>query len=451
MKARYWYMTLTLLVVAGLLLGACAKPTAIPAPVEEELMEAPVEEEPVENVKIRATVWLGEAELEALGKVTDVYLETHPNIEVEWINIVGGGPYGRDKLQTMIAGGDAPDMMMLNTGQFEGFAARGALMPLDDFVAGENLDLSIFWPQGIEGSKYQGKLYALPRDMSNVILYYNKDLFDEAGVGYPTEDWTWDDLLAAAQELTVDKDGDGQVDQWGFGVINIVWVWAGFVWANGGEVLSPDRKECLLEKPETVEALKFYYDLQTEHEVSPPPGSLPEQAWAGDWMLTQSVAMGLFGPWWRPAMVGNENQFRWDVAYPPKSPNTGERGSVVYTDHWAMYSGTEVAEETWEFMKFLTGKVGQELWTELIGARSISPVKEVAGSDGWLHYGDSTGEIILDSLSFSQAPPVNFGNANEAETIWDQELGLVIAGEETVEEAVANICEQIAPVLMESQ
>jgi multiple sugar transport system substrate-binding protein len=447
------FLARILLFITILLLAACA-PATTTAPTEAAEGEAadsgaaPAADG--EKTKIRATVWVGQAELDALNQMTDTYLETHPDIEVEWINISGGGPYGRDKLLTMIAGGDIPDMMMLNTGQFEGLASRGALLPLDDFVSRDSMDLGIYWPQAIEGSKYQGTLYALPRDMSNVILYYNKDLFDAAGVAYPTDDWTWDDFLAAAQELTIDKDGDGQIDQWGFGLNNIVWVWAGFVWGNGGDVLSEDRKQCLLEDPKTVEALEFYFGLQTEEGVSPPPGALPEASGSGDQMLTQAIAMGLFGPWWRPAMVGNENQFAWDVANPPMAPGGG-RGSVAYIDHWAMSAQTEVADETWEFMKFLTSQEGQEMWTELIGARSISPIKAVAESDAWTSYGGSSGQIILDALSFSQAPPVNFGNANEAENIWNQEFGLVIAGEKTVADAVASICSQIAPVLAESQ
>ncbi len=439
---------------AAALLAACRPaPTAVPP--EPTKAATAAQEQPTQvaeptsagKVKIRGTVWLGAAELEALGKLTAEYQKTHSEAEIEWINIEGGGPYGRDKLQTMIAGGDAPDLMMLNTGQFEGFASRGALMPLDDFVGQEQFDLGIFWPQAIDGCRFHGKLYGLPRDMSNVILYYNKDLFDASKVAYPDDKWTWDDLLKASQALTIDKNGDGKVDQWGFAVNNIVWVWAGFVWGNGGEILSPDRTQCMLEEPATIEALQFYYDLQTKYQVSPPPGSLPEQAWSGDWMLTQSVAMGLFGPWWRPSLVTMEKPFRWDVAYPPKAPKTGKRGSVVYTDQWGMYAKTKIGDATWSFIKFLTSEAGQRLWTDLIGARSISPVKVVAQSDAWLHYGGSTGEIILDSLSFSQAPPVNFGNANEAETIWDQEFGLVIDGQESVPEAVKNICTKLGPVL----
>jgi ABC-type glycerol-3-phosphate transport system substrate-binding protein len=177
---------------------------------------------------------------------------------------------------------------------------------------------------------------------------------------------------------------------------------------------------------------------------------LPEAVGSGDQLLTRATAMGMFGPWWRPAMVNMENPFAWDVAYPPIAPG-GERGSVVYVDQWAISAQSEVADATWEFMKFLTSQEGQEMWTEMIGARSISPIKAVAESDAWISYGGSSGQIILDALSFSQAPPVNFGNANEAENIWDQEFGLVIAGEKSVADAAASICAQIAPVLAESQ
>ena len=403
-----------------------------------------------QTVHLRGTVWVAPEELSALEELTAIYQEANPNVEVEWINIVGGGPYGRDKLQTMLAGGDIPDFMMLNTGQFEALAARGQLLALDDLVASSGLDLGIFWPQAISGSSFDGALYALPRDMSNVILYYNKDLFDAAGVDYPTDDWTWNDLLEAAQALTVDSNDDGLIDQWGFGMGNVSWQWDGFVRANGGQVLSEDRSQCLFGEPESVEALDFWFGLLTEHEVAPPPGALPEQGGVVDWFLTQSVAMGLYGPWMRPLIVSIENQFAWDVAHQPIAPGTGERGSDVYTDHWAIASRSEMPAETFDFVTFLTSKDAQERWVELRGARSISPVQEVAQTESWLTYGDSSGDIILDALSYAEAPPVNFGNAPEAENLWTQEFDLVIAGVESVEDAVTNICSQIEPILPES-
>lgn len=400
-----------------------------------------------QSVHLRGTVWVAPEELAALEQLTAMYQQDHPDVEIEWINIVGGGPYGRDKLQTMLAGGDIPDFMMLNTGQFEALAARNQLLPLDDYVADSGLDLSIYWPQAIAGSSYKGVLYGLPRDMSDVILYYNKDQFDAAGIDYPSDDWTWNEFLAAAQALTVDTNGDGLIDQWGFGMGNVSWQWDGFVLANGGQVLSDDRSTCMFGEPKAVEALEFWFGLLTEHEVAPPPGALPEQSGVVDWFLTQSVAMGIYGPWMRPLIVSVENQFNWDVAHPPMSPNTGERGSDVYTDQWGIAAGTQLAAETFDFVTFLTSQAAQERWVELRGARSISPVQAVAQTDTWLHYGNSTGEIILDALSYAQAPPVNFANAPEAENLWIQEFALVIAGEESVADAVVNICDQITAIL----
>src|SRR5690554_5344652 len=81
-----------------------------------------------DTVKLQATVWLGDNEFQAIQELGAVHTESHPNVEIEFVNIVDGGPWGRDQLQRMIAGGSAPDLMMMNTGQFEAFGSRGALM-----------------------------------------------------------------------------------------------------------------------------------------------------------------------------------------------------------------------------------------------------------------------------------------------------------------------------------
>jgi ABC-type glycerol-3-phosphate transport system substrate-binding protein len=166
--------------------AAAAKPAEPTKPAEKPAAAAPAKASGAAT-KLRATVWVGQAELDALGKMTNAYKEKNPGVEVEWVNISGGGPYGRDKLQAMIAGGDAPDQMMLNTGQFEGLAGRGALLALDDLAKGDNADLNIYWPQALDGSKFQGKLYALPRDMSNVILYLQQGAVRQGRRGLPEQ------------------------------------------------------------------------------------------------------------------------------------------------------------------------------------------------------------------------------------------------------------------------
>ena len=399
------------------------------------------------KTKIRATVWVSQVEMNLLGKMFEKYSVNKSDVEVEYINIEGGGAYGREKLQTMIAGNDAPDVMLLNTGQFEAFAARGVLYNLGTLVQKESFNLDIYWPIAVDGCKYRGTLFGLPKDISNVILFYNKDLFDEAKIPYPTADWKFSDLLAAAKKLTIDRNGDGNIDQWGFALNNVVWAWAGHVWANDGEIFNDDRTKVLLDNAKTIEALQDYFVELNKY--SPPPGALPDQGWAGDYMVNKATAMGLFGPWFRPTLVEMETPFRWDVAHYPVADRTGKQTTVVYTDMWGIYKDSKVVEPAWDFIKFLSSKEGQGYWLEWIGAHSISPVIDVARSQGWINYGGSSGNIILDALSYARVPPINFSSAMEVETLWDQEFASVIIGDTTVQRAVSGMAPRIQRILDE--
>jgi ABC-type glycerol-3-phosphate transport system substrate-binding protein len=89
------------------------------------------------SITLQATVWLGDAEFQAMEELGSHFTDQHPEVAIEFVNIIEGGPWGRDQLQRMIAGGEAPDLMMLNTGQFEAFGTRGALAELDERISGD--------------------------------------------------------------------------------------------------------------------------------------------------------------------------------------------------------------------------------------------------------------------------------------------------------------------------
>ncbi len=172
-------------------------------------------------VNLTVTVWVGQTDLEALEELADVFEEANPNIAIEYLNIPDTGDFGRNTVQQMIAGGTPPDVMILNTGQFETFAARGVLLALDDLVERDGVDLGIYFPEAISGSSFDGVLYGMPRDISNHLVYLNVEMFEAAGVDLPDADWTWDDYRNIAQALTMDTDGDGAIDQWGASIINV--------------------------------------------------------------------------------------------------------------------------------------------------------------------------------------------------------------------------------------
>ncbi len=406
------------------------------------------------STKLQVTVWLGQQELDAMVKLAERFTQNHPDIQVEFINIIEGGPFGRDKVQQMIAGGVPPDIFMLNTGQFESFASRGVLAPLDESVAADKFDLGVYWPPAVEGSKYNGKLYGLPKDISDHVVYINKDLFNAAGVPIPGPEWTWNDFRDISKKLTKDTNGDGNMDQWGTTIWNIVAIWSSWVWSNGGEILSEDRKECRLTMPESVEALKTYYAPLIEDDSAMPPGTMPQTPFAGNQFLTGVIGMGTFGPWFRPRLVEIENKpFDWTVVPFPRSPKGGAPISSLYTDQWGMSATSDHPKEAWELLKFLGGPEGHTAWSEIYGSRSITPIKELALGDKWLGFGGpehrKDNQTILDQLDSTRPPPVNFANAVAAENVWNEELELVMIEQQTVEQAVQNICNTITPILQQ--
>ncbi len=402
-----------------------------------------------EAVTLQVSVWVGEAEFAALEELGGRYTASHPGVTIEFINIVDGGPFGRDKLQQMVAGGQAPDIMMMNTGQFEAFGSREVLAPLDERVAADQFDLGVYFPAAVEGSKIEGTLYGLPKDISDHLVYINTDMFDAAGVELPGNEWTWDDYRATAKSLTLDTDGDGAVDQWGTSVENSAWSWGSFVHTNGGQILNDDRTECLLTSPEAIAALKVYYGVMTEDQSAVPPGTLPQTPGGRDQFLSSIVAMTMAGPWFRPSLV-EEPPFNWTVRSYPR-PAADPALSVLYTDQWAMSATSESPDQAWELLKFLAGPEGQTIWSEIYGSRSITPIQELAQSDAWLTYGGeehrADNQAFLDQLQFTVPPPTNFGDGAEAENVWNEQLDLVIVGQQSVDQAVQTICDSLTMVL----
>lgn len=425
---------------AATALGAAGS-SAVAAPVRSSTSVPSMVQD---QVKLQATVWLGDVEFKAMQELGARFSETRPGVTIEFINIVDGGPWGRDKLQQMIAGGTPPDLMMLNTGQFEAFGSRGALAGLDERVAGESYDLSVYFPAAVEGCKVDGKLMGLPKDISDHIVYLNTDLFAEAGIELPPNEWTWDQFREIAKQLT-----RNDRDQWGISINNAAWSWGGFVVPNGGQILNDERTECLLNTPEAIAALKVYFGFLTTDGVSVPPGTLPQTPGSGDQFLSKITAMHMAGPWFRPGLVEGK-PFNWTLRLFPR-PAADPPTSVLYTDQWGMSAESDNADQAWDLLKFLGGPEGQTIWSEIYGSRSITPIQALAQSDAWLMYGGEAhrtdNQTILDQLERTVAPPTNFGDGAEIENVWNEQFELVMVGQQSVEQAVQTIVDTVNPTL----
>lgn len=282
------------------------------------------------------------------------FAESHPGSTVN-VTLV---PYDQfnTKLSLMIASGTPPDLSAMPS-DIMGYAKEGIVLPLDDYIALDPVlsdpaqsrtdayDLVRFDREHVAVSQY-GPLCGMQ-------LYYNQDLFDAAGVDYPTEDWTWDDFLAAAQALTV-RDGD-QVTQWGADIGYLEgWDggWAVLAWSQGASLLDtnfqPDQMH--LEDPTVVAALQWLQDLVYTHQVAPAPDQRSVLSQAGGPFLSGKVAMVIDGCWMLSAYKGGS--FNLGMSVIPQG-SAGRVNTMWYAAQVVLYAKSPNQELAWEFAKWL--------------------------------------------------------------------------------------------------
>jgi multiple sugar transport system substrate-binding protein len=300
----------------------------------------------------------------------------NPDIQVQ-LEPVGSGDYYA-RILTQIAAGDPPDLLQIGDDAVPMFVDRGAFLPLDGFIASADypLDTSIYLPGVMEPGKWNGAQYLLPKDFSPMAIYYNKKLFDAAGAPYPQEGWTWDDLLATAQQLTV-TDANGNVTQWG---IQLPGPWTtGFeywVAAAGGRLISEDGSTFIgyMDSPEVQTAVQFYADLYNKYKVAPPPADMNAFGGGNSEFDNGTAAMRLFGRWPQAGMKQNPNI---DLGVAPL-PAGAERAGVLFWGGFGISALSDNPEAAWRFLRYYTGKEGAEVWKDW----ALPTVASVAESSG---------------------------------------------------------------------
>ena len=179
------------------------------------------------------------------------------------------------------------------------YQSRGVLLNLQPYLDKNPDMLKGVYPQTLEAYKTPDGMYGLPRDFQTVVLFYNKDMFDAAGVAYPTVEWTYDDLRNAAKQLTK-VDADGKTTQYGFDADpwDMELIWSEGIWANGGDIISPDHTKTLVAEPKARPAWQLFHDMMFEDKSWP-----DRQRWAeygGDPFLAGVAAMTTIGHWAYP-------------------------------------------------------------------------------------------------------------------------------------------------------
>lgn len=402
--------------------------------VEVEKVVTPTSPPPPEPVTITWATWGGATQAGLYAKALEKFHASQDLVRVENINSASVADH-QQKVQTMVGGGTPPDVIMMGGETIPAFAANGVYQPLDGFIAGDaDFDEHDYYGITLDAMRYNDQIWALPGGFNIVILYYNKDMFDEAGLEYPTRDWDQEMFLEAAKALT--KREDGRVIQYGFADSPLnMWFW---IWQNGGEVFdnNVDPSVMLLHEPAALETVKWYFALALEHGVMP---TLPEIMQSGgqqELFASGRVAM-LADHRGATQVLGQITDFEWGMT---ELPRGSEGRATVF--NWAGHSiaaGSEHPEAAWEFLKWFTGPEAVPIFIE--GGNQLPALLDLME--------DPSLEIeqpFIDSLSYAQ-PFFASPKWSELLPTMLQYLQLMAVGEMPVEEAVPLMKQDVDALL----
>ncbi|WP_088103526.1 ABC transporter substrate-binding protein [Halalkalibacter urbisdiaboli] len=351
MTKKKWFTSLVLLLVISISLMGCSSNN------NSNGSESGSDSDSPEKVKLSVNIWAQPHEEEIYKTIIADFEAENPHVEVDFV-VTPGDDYST-RLQTLMAGNRTPDIFYLGAGDTNFYVDTGRVLDITD-LANESsvLDLDNMWESGISRYTVDERIYALPKDVGPFAYAYNKDLFDAAGLEYPssTDPYTWDEFTEVAKQLTVDNAGNTPNDA-GFNNKEIEQFGAGFWWlepavySNGGHWLNEDATEIIIDEPEFIEALQYVADLRLVHNVVPSQEQEQSTNSYQRW-LNGTTAMFPMGPWDQAAFW--ELDFDYDLMPWPASPNTGESRTWLGSLGFAVSATTKHPQEAFDLAAYLT-------------------------------------------------------------------------------------------------
>lgn len=283
-------------------------------------------------------------------ETAEEFMKKNPDISIEWVDL-GDSRY--EKTLTLISGGNAPDILYVNEWT-TALAEKGALLPLDDLIEKDkDFSKEEYYENLLAGNKYDGKLYAIPQEVSPFVIYYNKEMFDAAGVEYPKNNWTQEEFLEVAEKLTNENE-----KQYGFLLENGYNPTLGWLYRQGAQLYKTNAmKESAMNSTEALKGLEILNQI-TEKKISPNPAELTASGQGADAMFRNGqTAMISAGMWFIPPFTDEALNFDWDVVQMPKAENQKVTAGIL---NWGISKDTKNKDAAWKVLKYFIGEEGQK-------------------------------------------------------------------------------------------
>ena len=439
---KYLFKTLIVFVLClGVILSGCAKTeTNEPKETVQTGENTPVQstDNEVENepVDLTMVIWGSPAHVEMYDNLLASYKDENPNTNIEVITAT----YGEftEKVTAMIATGNPPDITWWAEDSLAYFADSGYFYELDDAISswGDEWDINDFYPSTLEAGQWNGKQYALPFSTPAPVLYYNKGLFDDAGLDYPDESWTWDDFDYAVSQLS-----KGEGAEKVYGIDNLLdkgkeWQsLLNLIRSYGGDFMNDDLTKCVINSEESARALNLYMNWVNEGYSTKPGTDAPfEQNRVGMFIGWQSFN----------ARFSGVEGLDYDITFVPQGP-AGRQLRGGYAGLVVMKT-TEFPDESFDLLRFITSQEGvkqQSIYftpprksvglSEDFMAESVTPVNK---------------SVYIESLEYATVTE-HYPDFLKANQIAQDEISKMVAGMQSVEDTLSNIETAINDLLSE--
>lgn len=259
------------------------------------------------------------------------------------------------KVTAQMAAGKSPDIGRIAESFMPTLVDKGQVVDLSDRL--KDLDMSKYYENTFKNAGYRdGKNYGLPSGVFYMVMYYNKDLFDKAGLPYPSSDWAKASSFAQVQEdakkLT---SGEGENKTWGFYAGPYMAFIGMYAQSNGGKNVLNDDKTCALTEPAATEVYQWFDTMMKTDKSMPTPTDLSVVG-PGDLFLGGKLAMTVDGTWFLPQVLEKAKDFKVGIAAVPSGK--GEAFSSQFVDNWVIWKGSKHEAESWEALKALYSAAG---------------------------------------------------------------------------------------------
>jgi multiple sugar transport system substrate-binding protein len=424
-----------------LLVGACgaaaspAPPASAPASAPPSATEAPAPTPTPTPEPVKLTYFTFSAapdHLKDLDAIVQAFQQKHPNITIE----VQTASYDQyfTKLQTAIAGGTAPDTFELNYENFVSYSSAGSLLDLTPLASGDaEFNPDIYYPRAYGVFQADGKQYGLPESFSDVLLFYNKDLFDAKGAAYPTADWTWKDELAAAQKLT-----DTSKKVWGdFQPIQF-WEFYKVLAQSGGSFFNADKTQSTFNDAKGVEAASWLIDKVGK--------VMPTDAQMGGQDDTALFKAGKLAMWhngiWQFSGL-KDAPFTWDVQV---EPGNATKAHHFFANAVVASAATAHPQEAWAWLQFLTSS-SEAVKVRLDASWELPAVADQSLFESYLSQTPPDNrKAVFDALANIVVPPV-IEQQSQMTDIIGKALDKAKLGQATVQAALDDAARQVDALL----